>query len=77
MISGMDQARGIAYQCLYEVLEEQGYSNLVLKQQLAASDLSSKERSQVTAMVYGTITRVYTIDAVLSQYLSKRKVFFN
>ena len=71
MISGMDQARGIAYQCLYEVLEEQGYSNLVLKQNLASADLSAKEKAQVTAMVYGTITRVYTLDAVLSRYLSK------
>ncbi len=66
-----DEARITAYQCLLEVLEKQGYSNLVLKQELAGSILSDKEKSFVTAMVYGTITRVFTIDAMLSAYLKK------
>lgn len=66
-----DDARKTAYRCLMEVLENEGYSNLVLKQELSGADLSSQDRSFVTAMVYGTITRVYTIDALLSPYLKK------
>lgn len=66
-----DDARTTAYRCLLEVLENQGYSNLVLKQELAGPDLSEQDRSFVTAMVYGTITRMYTIDAMLAPYLRK------
>ena len=71
MSSRPDEARNTAYRCLLEVLENQGYSNLVLKQELAGSALSEQDRSFVTAMVYGTITRMYTIDAVLAPYLRK------
>lgn len=71
MGAAQNQARYVAYQCLFEVLEEQGYSNLVLKQKLAETELSEQERSLVTAMVYGTITRVYSIDAVLGRFLNK------
>ncbi|MBP5187241.1 MAG: 16S rRNA (cytosine(967)-C(5))-methyltransferase RsmB [Clostridiales bacterium] len=66
-----DEARNTAYRCLLEVLENQGYSNLVLKQELSGSSLNEKERSFVTAMVYGTVTRIYTIDYLLSRYLKK------
>ncbi|MBO4474346.1 MAG: 16S rRNA (cytosine(967)-C(5))-methyltransferase RsmB [Clostridiales bacterium] len=66
-----DQARITAYRCLFEVLENQGYSNLVLKQELSACPLEEKDRAFVTAMVYGTVTRVYTIDAMLAPYLKK------
>ena len=69
MIKKQDEARNTAYRCLLEVLENQGYSNLVLKQELSGSSLSEKERSFVTAMVYGTVTRVYTIDYLLAPYL--------
>ena len=72
MTSKQDEARNTAYRCLLEVLENQGYSNLVLKQELARSSLSEKERSFVTAMVYGTVTRVYTIDYLLAPYLKKQ-----
>ena len=71
MPSHPDEARNAAYRCLLEVLENQGYSNLVLKQELAGSNLSEQDRSFVTAMVYGTITRMYTIDAMLAPYLRK------
>ncbi|MBO4650755.1 MAG: 16S rRNA (cytosine(967)-C(5))-methyltransferase RsmB [Clostridiales bacterium] len=71
MIKKQDEARNTAYRCLLEVLENQGYSNLVLKQELSGSSLSEKERSFVTAMVYGTVTRVYTIDYLLAPYMKK------
>ena len=43
-----DEARNTAYRCLLEVLENQGYSNLVLKQELSGSSLNEKERSFAT-----------------------------
>lgn len=66
-----DQARYLAYRCLFEVLENQGYSNLVLKEILSEADSSEQERAFVTAMVYGTITRIYSIDAALKSCLTK------
>ena len=71
MLKTPDQARYVAYQCLFEVLENQGYSNLVLKELLTNTQLSLQERAFVTAMVYGTITRVYSIDAALRTCLKK------
>lgn len=71
MTLSSDGARKTAYRCLMEVLENEGYSNLVLKQELGASSLSPQDRAFVTAMVYGTVTRVYTIDALLSPYLKR------
>lgn len=71
MVKSPDQARYIAYQCLYEVLENQGYSNLVLKELLTDKELSEQDRAFVTAMVYGTITRVYSIDAALKTCLNR------
>ena len=64
-----DEARYTAYACLYEVLENQGYSNLVLSRSLRKTPLSSAEKSFATALFYGTVTRVFTLDAVLKQYL--------
>lgn len=71
MTSRQDEARITAYRCLLEVLENQGYSNLVLKQELAETKLSEQERAFVTAMVYGTITRVYSLDFFLMPYLKR------
>ena len=66
-----DEARYAAYACLYEVFENQAYSNLVLKQELKKSAFSSQEKAFVTALFYGTITRCYSIDAVLDRFLKK------
>ena len=54
-----DEARYTAYECLYEVLENQGYSNLVLSSKLRKTPLSSSEKSFAPALFYGTVTRVY------------------
>ncbi|MBP5491752.1 MAG: 16S rRNA (cytosine(967)-C(5))-methyltransferase RsmB [Clostridiales bacterium] len=66
-----DEARNTAYRCLMEVLENQGYSNLVLKQELKESSLADRDRAFAVALFYGTITRVYTIDYVLNRFLQK------
>ena len=67
-----DEARYTAYECLYEVLENQGYSNLVLSSKLRKMPLSSSEKSFATALFYGTVTRVFTLDAVLDRFLKNK-----
>jgi len=67
-----DEARYVAYNCLYEVFENQAYSNLVLKQELKKHSFSAQDKGFVTALFYGTITRCYTIDAVLNRFLNKK-----
>ena len=62
MGASCDEARSTACQMLLEVLENQGYSNLVIKQYLRGSKISSRDRAFATALFYGTITRVYTLD---------------
>ncbi|MBR3058481.1 MAG: 16S rRNA (cytosine(967)-C(5))-methyltransferase RsmB [Clostridiales bacterium] len=66
-----DEARNAAYRCLYEVFENGAYSNLVLKQEFRKKSLSSQDKAFVTALFYGTITRSFTLDAVLNRYLKK------
>ena len=66
-----DEARITACRMLQEVLENQGYSNLVIKQELRGSTISSRDRAFATALFYGTITRVHTLDYVLNHYLKK------
>lgn len=64
-----DEPRYVAYACLYEVFENQAYSNLILKQELRKSAFSSQDKAFITALFYGTITRCHTLDAVLDRYL--------
>lgn len=65
-----DVPRKICFQMLYEVFEKSGYANLVLTSALNADSVMNElDRSFVTAMFYGTITRTYTIDHYLFRYL--------
>lgn len=60
-------ARTIAFKALYRVLEEDGYTNLSLRYFLNGVRLDARERSFATAIVYGTVTRLVTIDYLLSK----------
>lgn len=71
MSASCDEARRTACRMLVEVLENQGYSNLVIKQALRDSTMPPRDRAFATALFYGTITRVYTVDYVLSRFLKK------
>ena len=66
-----DEPRYVAYTCLFEVFENQAYSNLVLKQELKTRSFPAQEKAFITALFYGTIARCYTLDAVLDRYLKK------
>jgi 16S rRNA (cytosine967-C5)-methyltransferase len=66
-----DPTRQIACQVLHRVLEEGAYANLVLASMLAKANLTAQQRAFATALVYGTLTRLYTIDHILGQTLNK------
>ena len=50
-----DLPRLMAYETLYEVTFEGGYSNLLLPKRLEKSELDTRDRSFVTELVYGTL----------------------
>lgn len=65
----MDNSRKIVVDILIDVLEKDGYSNIVLDRKLNKSNLNDKDRGLVTEIVYGTIKYKYTIDKIISTYL--------
>lgn len=68
----MDNAREIATNILYQVFYNKAYSNIVLGHELNKSNLSDKDKSLVTEIVYGTIKYKYSIDKILKKFLDKK-----
>ena len=67
-------ARAVAMDCLFHVVEEKQFTQLALKEAFAAHPgLSEQDRAFVTKLVEGTVERRIQIDYVLSLY-SKTKV---
>lgn len=67
----MSNARRLAYDVLHEVGASDAYANLALSSTLRGSDLSSADRGLVTDVVYTTLRRRLTLDAVLSLFMSR------
>ena len=67
-------ARELALDILYEILEKDGYSHLVLNQALSKYQyLGKQDRSLITRITEGTLEYLIQIDAVIDQF-SKTKV---
>lgn len=67
--------REIAVDIIYEILERDAYSHLVLRAALEKYQyLSKQQRSFITRVTQGTVERVIQIDAVLTQFVKKPKV---
>ncbi len=66
----MNDARQIAYEILLRIQKENAYSNLVLDSALETAGLEARDNSLVSALVYGTLERIITIDYNLSLYLN-------
>lgn len=66
----LDFARELALKILYEIEEENGYSNLVLDEYLEKERqrLNVKDINLISEIVYGTITWKLTIDTILQKY---------
>ena len=67
-------AREKAIDILVILEQKQGYSNLVLQEQLQNCNLDIRDRGLVTELVYGTIQRLNTIDYVVNFFLKKRSI---
>lgn len=66
--------RELALDILYEILEKDGYSHLVLNQALSKYQyLGKQDRSLITRITEGTLEYLIQIDAVIDQF-SKTKV---
>ncbi len=64
-------ARELAMDALTRVEQEQAYSNLVLNQLLQKHELSRSDAGLATELVYGTISRLNSIDYYLARFVSK------
>lgn len=51
--------------------EKDGYSNLVLASSLQNYEASPRDKAFVSALFYGTLEKIFTIDAILAQHLTK------
>lgn len=65
-------ARSLAFQALYRIFEEEGYTNLTLQSFLLSQD-PPEIRRRCTAMVYGTTTRRVTLDYILGRFLKGKQ----
>ncbi len=69
MSRGAADPRMICFMMLFEVYEKEGYAQLVLKQILKGyPELEARDKSFVTALFYGVITRTVTLDYVIEKY---------
>ncbi|CAM2818918.1 16S rRNA (cytosine(967)-C(5))-methyltransferase RsmB [Paenibacillus sediminis] len=64
-------ARETALDVLTKVEEEGAYSNLLLNQYLQYAELSKADAGLATELVYGTISRLNTIDYFLDTFVNK------
>ena len=67
----MKTARQTAFEILYKINKDNSYSNLILDSVLDKSDLSQIDKSFVSALVYGVVERLITLDHELSLYLKQ------
>lgn len=67
----MGNARKTALDALLAVQSGGAYSNIALANILADSDLHGKDTSFASALFYGTLDRLITLDFVLSQFIKK------
>ncbi|GGF85090.1 ribosomal RNA small subunit methyltransferase B [Paenibacillus albidus] len=64
-------AREVALDVLVRVEQQGAYSNLLLNSSLQKSSLSREDTGLATELVYGTISRMNTLDYVLGSFVSK------
>ena len=62
-------SRKTAVNILERVLNERAYSNIILSNELNASDLSDKDKALVTELVYGTLRRLKSLDMIIAHFV--------
>lgn len=66
-------ARGVALKVLQEIFDNGAYSNIALNKVLQASQLSETDKSLVTELVYGTVSRKITLEWYLAHVIEDRE----
>lgn len=67
----MQNARNFTKKLLITFFENSSYSNILLDNALAESDLSPQDKKFATNLFYGVIERQITLDAVINKYSKK------
>ena len=67
----MKSPRQSAFDILLKIHKDSAYSNLVLDAELDAQTLSAVDKAFVSALVYGTVERLITLDYQIEQYLTQ------
>lgn len=67
----MQNARNFTKRLLITFFENSSYSNILLDNALAESDLSPQDKKFVTNLFYGVIERQITLDAIINKYSKK------
>ncbi|MGG7176040.1 16S rRNA (cytosine(967)-C(5))-methyltransferase RsmB [Clostridium paraputrificum] len=62
-------SRNIAVDVLDRIINEGAYSNIILSNELNNSELSDKDKSLATELVYGTLRRLKTLDMIISSFV--------
>jgi len=65
----MANPRKIAVSVLLKIENDGAYSNLILSQTLKNTDLDNKDKSLVSALVYGVLDRKITLDYILGKFM--------
>ncbi|WAH35496.1 16S rRNA (cytosine(967)-C(5))-methyltransferase RsmB [Alicyclobacillus dauci] len=65
-------ARAVAFQTLSRVYQDGAYTNVALQHALSTSNLAPRDKGLCTELVYGTIRRQITVDALLQSYVKRR-----
>lgn len=68
----MKNAREAAFEVLYRVEADASYSNLTLDKVQKENNLSGRDASFCTALIYGVLERQLTLDYIIRQYSSVR-----
>lgn len=66
-------ARGVALKVLQEIFDNGAYSNIALNKVLQTSQLSETDKSLVTELVYGTVSRKITLEWYLAHVIEDRE----
>lgn len=67
-------SRKIAVRIIDRVLNENGYSNILLSNELNNSELSDQDKALTTEIVYGTLRRKKTLDMIIETFVKDMSI---
>ncbi len=67
-----NNSRKIAYDIIYDVKYNKAYSNISLNKAFKNPNIDNREKGFITELVYGTLTRLIYLDAMIDPFLDKK-----